>query len=409
VKRLNFKLADLRPLFSGLLPLFVIAHFGHHVVGAMLNPLMPLIRTELSLNYTQAGVVISAFSITSGISQLPAGWLADRCGVRLMIIISVSGVAIAGLLVGLSHTYTALIAFLVLAALFAGGYHPAAATAISTIVSPEKRGRALGLHLIGGSSAFWVVPLIAAPIAAAWGWRGPYVTLTIPVIILGIILYYLIGRQTRITAQNLPPAAQSTPSAQSRIKWQTLVPFLVISVATGTLTQSVGAYYSLYLVDHFGLPAPTAAALMSIAPAVGAFAAPLGGYLADRFGSMPVLIIASLFASPILYTMRIVPTVVLFAALLLLMGVVNMTRMPTSESYIVNNTPPHRRSTILGIYFFAGAETSGLVTPVMGYLIDTRGFNAVFTIASISLLVITVVCTILLWRTRRPLSTSGTG
>ncbi|MFH1381658.1 MAG: MFS transporter [Chloroflexota bacterium] len=409
MKGSNIKLSDQRPFFSGLLLLFIIAHFGHHVVGAMLSPLMPLIRTELSLNYTQAGVVISAFSITNGISQLPAGWLADRYGVRLMTAISVSGVAVAGLLVGLSHTYTALVAFLVLAALFAGGYHPASATAISTIVHPEKRGRALGLHLIGGSSAFWVVPLIAAPIAVAWGWRGSYITLTIPVIVLGIVLYYLIGRQTRIAVQDLQPAVQSTLSAPSRIQWQKLVPFIVMSIATATLTQSVGAYYSLYLVDHFSLPAPTAAALVAITPAVGAFAAPLGGYLSDRFGSVPVLIVASLFAAPLLYTMNIVPNVVLFATLLLLMGVVNMTRMPASESYIVSNVSPHRRSTILGIYFFAGSEMSGLLIPVMGHLIDMRGFSAVFTIASTSLLIATVVCVILLWRARHSSSISRTG
>ena len=102
------------------------------MVGAMLNPFMPMIRDELSLNYTQAGVVISAFSITGGISQLPAGWLADHFGARLMIAISVSGVALAGLLVGLSHSYIALILFLVLAALFGGGYHPAAGKTISS-------------------------------------------------------------------------------------------------------------------------------------------------------------------------------------------------------------------------------------------------------------------------------------
>ena len=287
----EIKLSDLKPYFSGLLPLFVVAHFGYHVTGAMLNPLMPMIRTELGLNYTQAGVVISAFSVTSGIAQLPAGWLADRFGARLMVLLSVSGVAVAGLMVGLSSSYEALIAFLVVAALMGGGYHPSAAAAISSFVPAERRGRALGLHLIGGSSTFWIVPLIAAPIAAAWSWRGPYITLTIPVIALGVALYYLMGRQARIA----PPLAQKAAmegGPTARIQWSVLAPFLVMSIATGTLTNSVGAYYSLYLVDHFGLTAPSAALLMAIMPAVGAFAAPLGGYLSDRFGSIRVLTVA---------------------------------------------------------------------------------------------------------------------
>jgi MFS family permease len=386
--------------------LFFFAHFGHQVVGAMLNPFMPMIRDELSLNYTQTGVIISAFSITGGISQLPAGWLADRIGARFMIAISVSGVALAGLLVGLSNSYITLILFVILAALVGGGYHPAATNAISTIISPERRGRALGFHLIGGSSAFWMVPLIAAPIAATWSWRTPFVALTIPVILLGIVLYYLIGRHTITKASKTTTI--STVSMIEKIQWRILLPFLVMSVATGTLTQSVAAYYSLYLVDHFGLLAPTAAALMAVAPAVGVMAAPLGGYLSDRFGSISVLIITGLLAGPLLYTMNVVPNVIFFVIVLLLISFVNMTRMPTTESFLVSNIPPHRRSTMLGIYFFAGAETSGLLTPFIGRLIDTRGFSAVFIITSVSLITISIVCSILLWRMHRPFRTSGT-
>ena len=55
----KFSITSLKPFMTGLLPLFLVAHFGHHVVGAMLNPFMPMIRDELSLNYTQAGVAYS--------------------------------------------------------------------------------------------------------------------------------------------------------------------------------------------------------------------------------------------------------------------------------------------------------------------------------------------------------------
>jgi MFS family permease len=394
-------LITFKQLSTGLLPLLFIAHFGHHVVGAMLNPFMPMIRDELALNYTQAGVLISAFSITGGISQLPAGWLADRFGRRLTIFISVSGVALAGLLVGLSHSYLTLIAFLVLAALLGGGYHPAAASAISEIVPPGQRGRALGLHLMTGGSAFWIIPLIAAPIAAAWSWHIPFIALTIPVIALGILLYFLMGRHQRDVQKTSEEIDKKITPIVAKIEWRILLPFLIMSVAAGTLTQSVAGYYSLYLVDHFGLTAPAAAALMAITPVVGLLAAPLGGYLSDHFGGIPVLILSSLIAGPLLYTMNIVPNVGFFVVVLLLLSFINTVRMPTSEAFLVSNIPPHRRSTMLGIYFFAGAETSGLVTPFIGKLIDTRGFSMVFVITSISLIMVALVCSILLWRAHR--------
>lgn len=88
-------------------------------------------------------------------------------------------------------------------------------------------------------------------------------------------------------------------------------------------------------------------------------------------------------------------------------GVLNMTRMPTSESFLVNNIPPHRRSTILGIYYFAGAEMAGVLTSFVGKLVDIGGFDTVFTIAGISLIIVAIVCSILLWRARGSIRASG--
>ncbi len=93
----------------------MLAHLGHHLLGqAILVPLLPFIRDEFTLDYTQAGWLVSAFMIPYGISQLPGGWIADRIGPRIVIAIGVSGVALFGLLVGLSPTYIIMIVFLVL-------------------------------------------------------------------------------------------------------------------------------------------------------------------------------------------------------------------------------------------------------------------------------------------------------
>ncbi len=129
----------------------MLAHFSHHLLTALPVPLLPFIRDYFALDYTQAGLVTSVFGLSYGIAQLPAGWLADRIGPRIMITISICGVALVGFLVGLSQTYIMLIASLALMGVVGGGYHPSAAPMISASVEPKNRGRALGFHLIGGS------------------------------------------------------------------------------------------------------------------------------------------------------------------------------------------------------------------------------------------------------------------
>jgi fucose permease len=74
-----------RTFFGSLLPLFVLAHFTHHVITAITAPLLPLIRSSFSLSYTQSGLLLSAFTVSYGLGHLPAGWLADRISAVLMI------------------------------------------------------------------------------------------------------------------------------------------------------------------------------------------------------------------------------------------------------------------------------------------------------------------------------------
>ena len=38
--------------------LFMAAHFSHHVLTALLVPLLPLIRDDFGLNYAQSGLVV---------------------------------------------------------------------------------------------------------------------------------------------------------------------------------------------------------------------------------------------------------------------------------------------------------------------------------------------------------------
>ena len=397
IKRIN-----IRPYVTGMLPLFLLAHFGHHGIGAMMNPLQPMIRNDLKLSLTQIGLMRGAFQLTGGLSQLPAGMMADKLGVRIMVLLGVTGVATAGFFLGFTHSFTWLVAFMVVSAILGAGYHPASAAAISSSVKEEFRGRTLGIHLIGGTSAFWIFPLIATPIAARWGWQVPYLVISIPIAIAGIILYFRIGKQAKIDAQRrqeLP--AEELPEQVSSINWSAIISFLVISVFTGTVVQSVMGYLSLYAVDELHVSEASAGFMMSIIPAVGLVAAPLGGYLSDRFGSIRMILIVAYLSIPLVFFVGRAPNVATLITLMVIMGLVMNTRMPTSESYLTSNVPANRRATIMGIYYFSGTGIGAPLSPAVGWLLDAVGYARTFSYASFAAAVITVLCSLFLWRGKR--------
>ncbi|MBM2825251.1 MAG: hypothetical protein HW402_915 [Dehalococcoidales bacterium] len=386
--------------FSGLIPLLMLAHFGHHLLTALTIPLLPMIRSEFHLDYAQAGLVVSAFSLSYGIGQLPAGWITDRVGSRVMLSVGIVGVAVVGVLLGLSHTYLLLIVFLVLMGLMGGGYHPGSAKMIWSSVEPDKRGRALGFHMVGGSASFFLAPIIAAAIAATWGWRGSFIGLAIPTLAFGIFLYVVLGRAGMKEDMHTTTV---TASESSPVKGylRRLVPLLILVNVFQSILSAVLAFVPLYLVDHFGISQGAAAASIAFVYSAGLWASPLGGYLSDRLGMLSVILTAAFLAAPVLYLLNIAPQGLGISALLVVIGTIMYIYTPAAQAYVVKHSPERHRATILGIYFFGNMEGAGVVTPLVGILINRSGFVTAFTVASAVLFVVVLTCSLFLRSNRR--------
>ena len=131
--------------------------------------------------------------------------------------------------------------------------------------------------------------------------------------------------------------------------------------------------------------------------AAGLWASPLGGYLSDRLGRISVILATCLITSPIIYLLNVASYSWGIGALLLIIGTTMYIRMPASEAYIISHTSERRRSTVLGIYYFGSMEGTGLLTPLLGNLIDQYGFYSSFTISGLALVAVTLLCAIFLW------------
>ena len=374
----------------------MLAHFAHHMLTALVIPLLPFIRDEFALDYTRSGLMLSAFALSYGLGQLPAGWLADRIGPRILITIGISGAALFGLLVGLSQTYIMMIVFLVLLGLTGGGYHPSVVPLISTSLEPKNLGRALGLHQLGGSASFFLAPLIAAAIATVWGWRGSFIALAVPTVVFGMVFYVLLGRRAHPMKAEYRITSSDNDAPSNPQRWRHLVPFIVLVTFASAALFSTIAFIPLFLVDHFGISEGKAAASIALCYSAGLWVSPLGGYLSDRLGRLPMILGACLFAGPVIYMLNLVPYGLGVSAVMVAIGMIAYTIMPVSEAYIIGQTPEHYRSTIFGIYYFCSMEAGGVLTPGLGYLIDQFGFYPSFTIVGAALVAVTLVCSIFL-------------
>ena len=383
-----------------MVPVFIFAHFSHHVVGALLQPLQTFIRDDFLLTKTQLGFLQgTAYNVPYGLSQLPSGWLSDRISPRVLITVGIAGVAAAGLLVGLSPSYAVMVAAIVLLGLLGGGYHPAAAPLVTASVGKKNPGVALGLHQIGGTASFFLTPLIAAGLASLIGWRGTFVAVSIPAMLVGIALFLLLGRRRAKTveAEQAPVDAEALSRAG---EMRRLIPFLILGITVQVLIFSSVSFVPVFANEALGVSAAAAGGLLSLAHFAGLFAGPIGGYLSDRIGKVRVMLAAGLLAGPVIYLLSQTAPGWSISVVLLLMGTCQYLSMPTAEAYIISHAPQRRRSTILGAYYMVSRGGPGIIMPVIGSLIDGYGYTTAFTATAIALAAVTLLCGGLLLRNR---------
>jgi predicted MFS family arabinose efflux permease len=236
--------------------------------------------------------------------------------------------------------------------------------------------------------------------ASVWGWRSPFIGLAIPTFAFGIVLYILLGRRAATDKTEYEPNSSPTETPHAPGYLRRLIPFIILSTFTVAIPFSVAPFIPLFMVDKFGVSREIAAAFLALIYSAGFWAAPLGGYLSDRLGRVKLLIVIGFVTSLVIYLLNLATYSLGIGALLICIGMLNYIRMPVAESYIISQTPERRRSTILGIYYFGGMEGIGILTPVIGYLIDNFGFHITFTIAGATIALVSLICSIFLWRIR---------
>jgi MFS family permease len=359
-------------------------------------------------------VLVSSYNLAYGLSQLPGGWLSDRAGYCKLVAVGISGVALSGLLVGFSSTFIAMAVFLVLMGVFGGGYHPSASSLVSASVEEKFRGRALGIHQLGGTASFFLAPLVSVGIANIYGWRGSFLILSVPIFIFGIVLFLLLRSwgYNKVGARYISPGKSKTdkrPYLPNRLPGLhrfpgllRLVPVIILNSAVQMFLFSILSFIPFYMVDTYGGSKQAAAVLLSIAHFAGFWGGPFGGYLSDRMGRLPIMFIIGVIAGPLILLLNHISMGWSLYLMPFLIGMTAYMSMPVTEAYIIGHAPEQNRSTLLGVYYFAARAGMGLTAPVIGYTIDRWGFGTAFTLFGSTLILIVISCAPVIFIKRRP-------
>ena len=283
---------------------------------------------------------------------------------------------------------TLLIAMLIMG-VFAGAYHPSAVPAISSLFH-DRRGKAIGLHMIGGSIGFGLGPFAATAIAATIGWHLAFLILCIPSLIAGLwVALWLRKIEPAATAgQEVFHSMTQTPGTGDRamtlgqvLKSLSLIIILVVVV---TFTSgSLLPFVPLYLVDHHGLTSTMAAIWTSVIRASGIVGSLLGGWLSDRWGNRRTVLLSLLAIGPAVLLFTLVKDFHILVILMVSIGILWTMRETAVQTYLMGRTPLRMHGIVFGIYFGIGMQGQSLLQPVYGSFMDMIGISNVFLIVGL--------------------------
>lgn len=126
------------------------------------------IKQGLQLTDAQIGWILGAFFYTYALGQVPAGWLSDRFGGRIMLTIYILMWSLFTALTGLAGGFLAIVLFRFGFGFGQSGAYPTAANIISKWVPITARGTASSIVAMGGRVGGALAPLLTALLLVAF-------------------------------------------------------------------------------------------------------------------------------------------------------------------------------------------------------------------------------------------------
>lgn len=265
---------------------------------AVISGALPFMAKDLNLDSVATGAVISAFSLSYALMQIPGGLLVDKLGSRIMGTVAILFWSVFTFLTGSVMSFAALIAIRFTFGLGEGSYVPAQYKAIAVWFPKKERGRATSISNIGMSVGGALTSIIAATLIVAFGWRNVFYILLIPGLIIAALFWFVVksspAKNKKISAEEMAEINSDDVSLETAEKvrirdilkypavWQIYITYFMSAM----VSFGVNSWLAVYVVDglhgtimQFGV----AGMIASIGSVLGTFA---GGFAADKLRSL---------------------------------------------------------------------------------------------------------------------------
>jgi FSR family fosmidomycin resistance protein-like MFS transporter len=373
-----------------------IGHAYTHWFPATFYLLLPLIKDELKLSYTEMGLLITVRFVSGTIANFPSGMLSDMFRRHdLLMAVSLAWVGLPYIFVGLSSNYNILLFCMVLIGTGNILWHPAAISALTDIY-PSKKGWAIGWHASAANIGDALGPFMTGILLAWMSWRAILAVSFIPGLALGVLIWWMLGEASRrAAAEEARNAAnaevkevkkkgqQMSVGAYLRGFWKLLInpQVFILSLINGvrSLVQNgLFTFLPSFFMDVQHFSPLLSGVYLTVIQVAGVVASPISGHASDRYGRKKVTTAALFTTSLAVFLMALLDIPWLFVVFLGVVGFFLYSLRPVLFAWTMEVAPKELGGSAIAIQFTFQSALAA-VAPVLGGLIaDTWGLMATF-------------------------------
>ena len=266
--------------------LVIFCQIVHGISFSAMPLLLPLIREDLHITFTQAGLLSAAATFSYALGQSPAGFLSDRYGPKRLFFIGLLGWSAFSVLLGLIHIFWLAVISQLLAGAFRALLFAPGMSLLASWFPAERRATAMSLYMLGGFAGTIVLSLGGPLLTAAYGWRAAFMMMAAIGIAAAFIYRHYAREKPRTgTAQHLTLTDVAQLFSHSIMWVCSGLQFVRFAVVTAYMVWLP----SLLVVDR-GLSVQQAGFIVAMAAAFTAPSNTLGGYVSDRLRNPPLII-----------------------------------------------------------------------------------------------------------------------
>jgi MFS transporter, FSR family, fosmidomycin resistance protein len=370
-------------VYLGVLLALGLSHLLNDTAQTLIPAVYPILKNEFALDFAKIGVITLTFQIAGALFQPAIGLFTDRhplpySGAFGMIF------TLLGLL-GLAYatSYAMILAAVTLVGIGSSIFHPEA-TRSARYASGGRQGLAQGIFQLGGQIGAALGPLFAALIIVPRG-QSSLALFGLMAVLAMVLLSWTAGQQAVIRGQfnALAAHAQRHSKQAPHSRGTVLFGLSVLTVLMASklaYLESFRSFYTFYLIERFGVSIQFSQMMLFITFIAAAAGVLLGGIVGDRIGRYRIIWLS--IVGPLPFTL-LLPYVDLFWTGVLTV-VINLILASAFASIMIYamELVPHRIGLIGGMFYGLNFALGGIAAAFLGSLSDSIGIENVYRICS---------------------------